>query len=128
MPTSRNQFLDILKGILISVVFGHALQYGSGSLLLSTGMYWEHPLMRIIYSVHMPLFMGIAGYLSYFSLQKYSVLSYITRRWRQLFPPILVWATLLLNMAETLVIVGICLGMQQILSKNKYLSQLIIGK
>ncbi len=54
--------------------------------------------MRIIYSVHMPLFMGIAGYLSYFSLQKYSVLSYITRRWRQLFPPILLWATSLLCM------------------------------
>lgn len=99
MLNNRNQFLDILKGILIiSVVFGHALQYGSGSLLLSTGMYWEHPLMRIIYSVHMPLFMGIAGYLSYFSLQKYSVLSYITRRWRQLFLPILVWATSLLCM------------------------------
>ena len=97
--TKRNDFLDILKGILIiSVVFGHALQYGSGSLFLQSELYWEHPLMRLIYSVHMPLFMAIAGYLTCFSLQRHPALTYITRRWIKLFPPILTWSVLLLLM------------------------------
>ena len=89
MLTNRNQFLDVLKGILIlCVVFGHTIQYGSGNVFLQSELYWEQPLMRLIYSVHMPLFMGIAGYLCYFSLPKYSCLGYIKRRWIKLFPPI----------------------------------------
>ena len=64
--TKRNNFLNILQGsLIISVVFGHALQYGNGNLFLQSEVYWKHPLMRLIYSVHMPLFMGIAGYLSF---------------------------------------------------------------
>ena len=98
MLTNRNQFLDVLKGILIlCVVFGHTIQYGSGNVFLQSELYWEQPLMRLIYSVHMPLFMGIAGYLCYFSLPKYSCLGYIKRRWIKLFPPILWWSVIVLG-------------------------------
>ncbi len=93
-PAVRNLLVDVLKGILILLVLGgHAIQYGSGAEFLSTQRFYDNLAFRFIYSFHMPLFMAVAGYLSYFSLQKHGVSLYISRRWLKLFPPILAWAT-----------------------------------
>lgn len=52
----RNQALDIARGIaIISVILGHAIQYTSKD-------FDSNPIFKIIYAVHMPLFMFISGY------------------------------------------------------------------
>ncbi len=85
----RNFLLDICKGVLIIlVVLGHSIQYGN-----TKEYFWSNPVIRYIYSFHMPLFMGIAGYFSYFSFLKYDVWKYIIRRWKKLFPPIVFWGS-----------------------------------
>lgn len=54
MAEKRNTSIDFIKGILIlSVVIGHIL----------LGSPEDNMLRYIIYSVHMPLFIGISGYL-----------------------------------------------------------------
>ena len=95
----RNPLLDVVKGLLIILVLlGHAIQYGSGAAFLSGGEFYNNLIFRFIYSFHMPLFMGVAGYLSYFSLQKHGARNYIIRRWSRLFPPILIWSTGLIGL------------------------------
>ncbi len=67
----RHLSLDIAKGILITlVVIGHGLQYAFGASYGSSGLFFDNPLYRIIYSFHMPLYMIISGYLFYFTNQK----------------------------------------------------------
>ena len=91
-PTSRNILLDILKGLLIILVLlGHSIQYGSGVEFYHNN-FWIDFTVRFIYSFHMPLFMAIAGYLCYFSLEKHGVWKYNCRRWIRLFPPIGIWS------------------------------------
>ena len=62
----RNPFLDFLKGILIVLVTtGHTLQF-----LVHQGQgFWSDPMLKAIYMFHMPLFMGVSGYVSYRGLQ-----------------------------------------------------------
>lgn len=45
----RNGYVDFVKGVTIFlVVFGHALQYGSGSDYLASELYWDNPIMNAI--------------------------------------------------------------------------------
>ena len=87
----RNTFLDFMKGVLIIlVVLGHSIQHGSGYAFLENRFY-DNIVVRFICSFHMPLFMAIAGYFSYFSFQKYDVKKYILRRFGALVPVIFSW-------------------------------------
>lgn len=75
----RNSFIDWLKGLLILlVILGHVLQGNLNS----------NPIRYFIYSFHMPLFIGLAGYL--LNLEKLSKSSIITifnnYKYRLLFP------------------------------------------
>ena len=89
--TQRSVLLDVLKGgLIILVLLGHAIQYGSGAAF-TLNHFWDNIIVRFIYSFHMPLFMAVAGYLSYFSLQKHGTKKYICQRWARLFPPIVLW-------------------------------------
>ena len=96
-PTAkRSDLLDILKGLLIiSVVVGHCIQYGSGEQFLRSYAFFEHPLFKFIYSFHMPLFMVICGYLFGFSIRSRSWQQQLKNRARQLLIPITVWATII---------------------------------
>ena len=96
-PTAkRSDLLDILKGLLIiSVVVGHCIQYGSGEQFLRSYAFFEHPLFKFIYSFHMPLFMVICGYLFSFSIRSRSWQQQLKNRARQLLIPITVWATII---------------------------------
>lgn len=61
---SRNQVLDIAKGLLIFfVVLGHSIQFGFGVWYTRAELFYENILFRGIYTFHMPLFMLISGYL-----------------------------------------------------------------
>ena len=58
----RNEFLDFTKGVLIILVsIGHTVQY----VIYHNHDFWEDPIFKAIYLFHMPLFMAVAGYLSF---------------------------------------------------------------
>jgi fucose 4-O-acetylase-like acetyltransferase len=62
MTKPRNELIDFLKGYaILLVVLGHCIQR---TLPQSFDV---HPLFRVIYSFHMPLFMFLSGYVAYFS-------------------------------------------------------------
>ena len=82
---TRNNYLDFIKGIaIILVIIGHVVQYSLG-----VG-FFENPLFIFIYSFHMPLFMGISGYLFYYS-EKRSIGYIVKKRFEQLIVPLLIW-------------------------------------
>ena len=47
--------------------------------------------MKAIYSVHMPLFIAVSGYLYWFSMQSHGSVQSALRRIRQLLPVCIVW-------------------------------------
>ena len=60
---NRILWIDVLKGILIIlVVFGHNIQFGSGNNMLSNELYFENSVFRFIYSFHMPCLMALSGF------------------------------------------------------------------
>lgn len=62
--TARIQTFDILKAIaILAVIYTHCLQF------MGIGAYWHHPMFKLTYAFHMPLFMVISGFFAYSSLQ-----------------------------------------------------------
>lgn len=79
--TSRNIYMDILKGYaIIIVVLGHCIQavYSDWSRL---------DVEKMIIMFHMPLFMAISGYFAASSLKKYTITELIKKRFIQLMLP-----------------------------------------
>ncbi len=74
----RNASIDLLKGFLITLVcIGHTCQY----LIHISQDFLQDPLFKAIYMFHMPLFMAVAGYLSYSGISTtQSHIKYIMRR------------------------------------------------
>lgn len=92
MKEGRNSYFDFLRGFLILLVLlGHAIQYGSGSEYLEKGLYWNNGIMKGIYSFHMPLFILISGYFLYFSFEKYGILKTSIKKCKKLLLPIITW-------------------------------------
>lgn len=89
----RNIFIDVIKGIaIILVVFGHCIQCGTA--LCENRSFFDSPIFMAIYSFHMPLFMIISGYLFYFSINKYSTISNIKKRFTNILLPLFIWHTI----------------------------------
>lgn len=89
----RSVYIDIVKAFaIICVVFGHSIQFGSGSEYLQKGIYFENILFKVIYSFHMPLFMLISGYLFAFSINKRKWSELIVYKIKTLIVPILLWS------------------------------------
>ena len=85
---TRNFVIDLLKGIAIFLVlWGHIIQYTS----LNQIDFFEDTVFRFIYGFHMPLFMGISGYLFYYSMHKYSLGKLIKRQCVCILAPMLLW-------------------------------------
>ena len=60
----RIQTFDVLKAIaILAVVYTHCLQF------MGIGHYWHHPIFKLTYAFHMPLFMVISGYFAQRALQ-----------------------------------------------------------
>lgn len=90
--SERNEYIDFVKGIAIyMVIFGHALQYGSGSEYLANGLYWDNQIMKAVYSVHMPLLIAISGYFYWASIQKRGPIKSALNRVKQFLPTCVVW-------------------------------------
>lgn len=92
----KNKYIDFIKGIAIfCVIYGHCLQYGSGTIFLQQEAYWNNFIMKVIYSFHMPLFISVSGYLFYFSVERHGAKECIIRRTKTLLPICIVWAFIL---------------------------------
>lgn len=84
--TARNTLLDCLRGFaILLVVIGHSIQ------TVYSNNYDQHPLFRMIYSFHMPLFMFISGFVAYgtFNGSPHKLL----KRFKTLVIPFITWAT-----------------------------------
>lgn len=88
---ARDPFLDFAKGVLILLVtWGHAIQY----ITYWNTDFWEDPVFKCLYMFHMPLFMGISGYLSYGGIQRKPFRLLIPEKFRAYMLPVLVWAVI----------------------------------
>jgi fucose 4-O-acetylase-like acetyltransferase len=84
----RNRFIDYLKGVAIFiVVWAHGIQY-----LNKEHHFSENWVYLIIYSLHMPLFMTISGYVAAFGWKRKEFEAMLRLKFRQLIIPILCWA------------------------------------
>jgi len=89
--SERDVYADYIKGLLIIlVVMGHVIQY----LKYHGSAFWDDPIYKSIYMFHMPLFIGISGYYTYFSLQKKTALAFIKERVIILLIPLITWGTI----------------------------------
>ena len=89
LSSCRDNYLDFLKGLLIFlVVYGHVIQYFG---YRCTDEYFKDFFFKLIYIFHMPMFMLISGYLSFFSIMRYPLPDLIYRRALQLLLPVLSW-------------------------------------
>lgn len=87
---SRIGWIDALKGIvIILVVFGHNIQYGSGGMYLQEKSFYNDLVFKFIYSFHMPCFMLISGYFFGFTVKKDD---FIRNRIQNLLVPIALWS------------------------------------
>lgn len=80
----RDASIDALRGFaILLVVFGHSLQFTNPD-------FDNNILFRIIYSFHMPLFMFISGYVTFFGQDK--IVSGFKKRAALLLFPFFSWA------------------------------------
>jgi len=88
----RNLYLDFLKGILICLVtIGHADQF----VVLQCHDYLSNPLFRSIYMFHMPLFIGVSGYLSFSGITaSNNTIEYVKSKTISFLVPIFAWAAI----------------------------------
>jgi len=92
MMSGRSEYIDYLKGILIVIVcVGHAIQFG----IYKNADFWGDPVFKGIYMFHMPLFMALAGFLSYSGISTAgSLLQYVKKRTVSYLLPIAAWASI----------------------------------
>jgi fucose 4-O-acetylase-like acetyltransferase len=94
-PINSNQrdlYFDYLRGIpILLVVLGHCIQYGSGAAFFNNEAYFDNVVFKLIYSIHMPLFMCISGYFFYFTINKKTTLSVIKSKFIRIILPVIAW-------------------------------------
>lgn len=83
---SRNEYIDIAKGIAIFlVVWGHVIKY-----TLPTG----NDIYNLIYSFHMPVFFCISGYFANNTFLRESAIVFFLKKSYTILLPFIVWGTL----------------------------------
>lgn len=86
--TKRNKSIDFIKGVLIfCVIWGHTSSTFMGGIMYNL----DNWLNLFFCSFHMPLFMGISGYLFYISEGKYKSCKIVNAKLRGLFFPAIIW-------------------------------------
>ena len=89
---TRNEILDITRGFCAYlVVLGHCFRNTAAAFgIAESGT--SLPIVRIIYSFHMPFFMLLCGYFSAHSIQKGNTRGFLKKRAVQLLIPLAFWA------------------------------------
>lgn len=87
--TDRDGFIDFIKGIsIILVLWGHCIQYFS----IGKFDFYEDYMFKTIYSFHMPLFMLLSGYVSYWgNNRKLDII--LLKRIKGIGVPLIIWGT-----------------------------------
>ncbi|MFL5812875.1 MAG: acyltransferase family protein [Bdellovibrionia bacterium] len=81
----RDSFIDALKGVaILTVVLGHTLQ-------MLVPDFDHHILYRLIYSVHMPFFMFLSGFVALPSMMKAGFVETVRNKFLRLVVPFLSW-------------------------------------
>ena len=92
MPKERNQFVDIMRGVaMLLVVLGHTM---TGSTVNSESSF----LFNVIWSLQMPLFILISGYVTRYSreISKFgALLKFLAKRTLAYLLPFAVWSFLI---------------------------------
>lgn len=89
MAKQRNDYIDFIKGIVITlVVLGHCISIIEYHY--SDDVYLDK-LFKLIYTFHMPILIAISGYYSYHSVNKKTLFSFTKTRFNQLIIPMLIW-------------------------------------
>lgn len=90
VPKIRIEWIDSFKGLLaFLVILGHALQMGLGNDAIGNDY-----TFNLIYSVHMPAFVAISGFLVYRNHVSYTYFKYVKKRLLMLMIPFVVWTFL----------------------------------
>jgi fucose 4-O-acetylase-like acetyltransferase len=88
----RNTYIDFLKGCLIFlVILGHSLQY---STYYDVNSFWTNKTFIAIYTFHMPLFIGVSGYLFTLPKNYTSFFKILYNKVPRLMLPVFSWAVL----------------------------------
>ena len=88
----RDRFIDFARAMLILLVLvGHHIQF---VLYNGSDRFWADPVFKLIYIFHMPLFMGVSGYLAGCSLGRHSLVAHIRKKSLQLILPMAFWCLL----------------------------------
>lgn len=91
----RNQKIDEIKGLaVLFVIIGHCIQYCSGASFYESESYFYHPLFKLIYTFHMPLFAMVSGFLFFYTVKKRNLKEVLLNRWNTLVIPIISWGTI----------------------------------
>ena len=86
----RIEWIDSVKGIVIVLmVLGHNIQFGSGAIVLTDRLYFHNALFRFIYSFHMPCLMTISGYFFGSVVERKNLWK---NRIKTLLIPVLIWS------------------------------------
>lgn len=98
----RNTYIDFLKGCLIFlVILGHSLQYSTYNEVNS---FWANKTFIAIYTFHMPLFIGVSGYLFALPKNYTSFFKVLYDKVPRLMLPVFSWAVLYIVLVNVLAI------------------------
>ncbi|MBR4538305.1 MAG: acyltransferase [Clostridia bacterium] len=88
----RIAWIDFVRGlIIILMVFGHNIQYGSGDTMLANKLFLNNKVFQFIYSFHMPCLMILSGYLFEHTVTKQG---FWRNRFRTIIIPTLCWSVI----------------------------------
>ena len=96
------KYWNVVKGIaIVSMVLGHAIQFGGGSDYYNSLAYFDNIVFRCIYGCHMPLLIFVSGYLFAFSIRKYSLSALCHKKVMSLLLPLIVNVSILMLLYES---------------------------
>lgn len=96
------KYWNVVKGIaIVSMVLGHAIQFGGGSDYYNSLAYFDNIVFRCIYGCHMPLLIFVSGYLFAFSIRKYPLSALCHKKVMSLLLPLIVNVSILMLLYES---------------------------
>lgn len=96
MRSRDRMYLDVVKGIAVfMMLWGHCIQYCT----VGDVFFLENPVMKAIYSFHMPIFMMVSGYLFHFSFRKRNLKELLIHRTQGMLQPI-IFGTVMANLLQ----------------------------
>lgn len=77
------------------MIYGHCIQFGSGTSYMGKGDVFDNSVFQIIYSFHMPLLMLVSGYFFTHTVDRYPIEEIVFKKVVTLLLPIISWTTIM---------------------------------